>query len=272
MSEQTETEKSPFNWTKVFLISLFLGVFGIDRFYVGQKGLGVFKLLTFGGIGIWWLIDLLIIASGKFTDASKKEIRNTTKQRVLTLVFLVPLATYLVVAGFYDTTERNKRELATIEQNRQANQSALEAVNASKKSKEQEYEQKYGKVTLAEGLYKLFKQNSLKANNICKNSPVQIEGQIVEIGENSVGKYIDFYTHKEHSNQVNVLNRKKLGDIRVFLEECKWNNDIILSGKVKTDNHITIGGICYGETEAFGIKSKIIIGNARILKKFKEFL
>ncbi|MCU4117123.1 TM2 domain-containing protein [Mycoplasma zalophi] len=46
------------------LISFFLGGLGIDRFIKGQIGLGVLKLITAGGFGIWWLIDLILIATG----------------------------------------------------------------------------------------------------------------------------------------------------------------------------------------------------------------
>ncbi len=45
----------------VFLLSLFLGCYGIDRFMLEQIGLGILKLLTGGGCGIWWLIDLFLI-------------------------------------------------------------------------------------------------------------------------------------------------------------------------------------------------------------------
>ena len=43
------------------LISIFLGGYGIDRMYIGDVGLGVIKLLTCGGCGVWWLVDLFLI-------------------------------------------------------------------------------------------------------------------------------------------------------------------------------------------------------------------
>jgi len=45
----------------LLIISLFLGVWGVDRFMLGHIGLGVGKLLTCGGFGVWWLIDLFLI-------------------------------------------------------------------------------------------------------------------------------------------------------------------------------------------------------------------
>lgn len=43
------------------IISFLVGEFGIDRFYLGQIGLGILKLITCGGFGIWWLIDLFLV-------------------------------------------------------------------------------------------------------------------------------------------------------------------------------------------------------------------
>lgn len=58
------------------LISLFLGTFGIDRFYLGYNGLGVLKLITCGGFGIWWLIDVILIATDKLPDATGLPLRH----------------------------------------------------------------------------------------------------------------------------------------------------------------------------------------------------
>ena len=46
------------------LLSIFLGGLGIDRFYLGYNLLGVLKLITLGGFGIWYLIDIILIVTG----------------------------------------------------------------------------------------------------------------------------------------------------------------------------------------------------------------
>ncbi|MBF1614291.1 MAG: TM2 domain-containing protein [Prevotella sp.] len=50
------------------LLSIFIGTLGVDRFYIGDVGLGIGKLLTAGGCGIWWLIDIFLIV-----DATKQK-------------------------------------------------------------------------------------------------------------------------------------------------------------------------------------------------------
>ena len=47
--------------TTALILSLFLGGLGIDRFYIGSIGIGIGKLLTFGGLGLWTLIDWFLI-------------------------------------------------------------------------------------------------------------------------------------------------------------------------------------------------------------------
>ena len=47
--------------TTALIISIFGGAYGIDRFYIGDTGMGVGKLLTCGGLGIWAIIDWFMI-------------------------------------------------------------------------------------------------------------------------------------------------------------------------------------------------------------------
>ena len=59
------------------LLCLLLGGLGVHRFYVGKIGTGVLQLLTLGGLGLWALIDLVMIIVGKFTDGDGRLITST---------------------------------------------------------------------------------------------------------------------------------------------------------------------------------------------------
>ncbi len=61
-----------------FLLCFFFGVFGAHRFYVGKIGSGVAQLLTLGGLGIWALVDLIIVVCGAFTDVNGIPIKQWT--------------------------------------------------------------------------------------------------------------------------------------------------------------------------------------------------
>jgi TM2 domain-containing membrane protein YozV len=58
-----------------FLLSYFVGILGIDRFYVGHTGLGIAKLLTCGGLGIWAIIDVILIGTNSIRDAQGNSLR-----------------------------------------------------------------------------------------------------------------------------------------------------------------------------------------------------
>jgi len=55
--------KKKVNWVLVLIMSILFGGLGVDRFIMGHVGLGILKLITFGGFGIWWLIDIILIAT-----------------------------------------------------------------------------------------------------------------------------------------------------------------------------------------------------------------
>jgi len=67
------------NWLTLVLLSFFLGVFGVDRFYTGHIGLGILKLLTAGGCGVWSLIDFILAVCGKFRDSKGNLITKDDK-------------------------------------------------------------------------------------------------------------------------------------------------------------------------------------------------
>jgi len=69
-----EGEKKQF--LTALLLSVFLGGLGVDRFYLGYTVLGIVKLLTGGGCGIWWLIDVILIATKKLKDVNGNDLQG----------------------------------------------------------------------------------------------------------------------------------------------------------------------------------------------------
>jgi TM2 domain-containing membrane protein YozV len=58
------------DWTTALLLSWLLGGFGVDRFYLGYTGLGILKLFTLGGCGIWSLIDAILVTMKNIPDSN----------------------------------------------------------------------------------------------------------------------------------------------------------------------------------------------------------
>ncbi len=58
-------EKKKLNWMFMLLITIIFGCLGVDRFVRGQVGLGILKLITAGGFGVWWLVDVILVAMKK---------------------------------------------------------------------------------------------------------------------------------------------------------------------------------------------------------------
>ena len=68
--------KSEKDWLVTLLLCIFVGGIGVHRFYAGKIGTGILQLLTAGGCGIWTLIDLIMIITGKFTDSEGNYITS----------------------------------------------------------------------------------------------------------------------------------------------------------------------------------------------------
>lgn len=67
-SEKLRRSAHEKDWTVTLVLAIFFGNFGIDRFYTGHIGLGILKLITGGGAGIWWLIDIILILTNNYND------------------------------------------------------------------------------------------------------------------------------------------------------------------------------------------------------------
>jgi len=63
------------DWLTALLLSIFLGYFGVDRFYMGYIGLGILKLLTCC-VPVWWIIDVIMIATNSLKDAKGRPLKK----------------------------------------------------------------------------------------------------------------------------------------------------------------------------------------------------
>ena len=62
----------------VFLLFFFLAWLGVHRFYIGKIGTAILFILTLGGLGIWWIIDLILIVTGNLKDKEGNKIVQWT--------------------------------------------------------------------------------------------------------------------------------------------------------------------------------------------------
>lgn len=119
-AEQTQTEpQTPTNQPEVpksnkklprqrhylaaFFISFMWGSFGIDRMYMGYWGTGILKLLTFGGLGLWTIVDFALIYMGALKDKQGREMLQAAEYKKFAartvLFFAIGLGLVILVNG-----------------------------------------------------------------------------------------------------------------------------------------------------------------------------
>ena len=86
------------SFTVTLLTNFFLGCLGIHRFYTGYIGIGILQLLTFGGLGIWAVIDLFSISLGKYKDAKNRELSGYSRDYGIAAICLFLFNAIVTVA------------------------------------------------------------------------------------------------------------------------------------------------------------------------------
>jgi hypothetical protein len=99
-----------FNYWFILLISIFLGYFGIDRFIIGDKKIGLIKLFTCSGCGILWLIDIIL-----FATKSNNNIEYTTSKnsKIIGISILVVLCFNGLIFNISKNYVKNNKKLAS---------------------------------------------------------------------------------------------------------------------------------------------------------------
>ena len=86
-----------------FFFSFMWGSFGADRFYMGYIGTGIIKLVTFGGFGIWTIIDLFVIMAGAMKDKQDRDMLQFAEYKKFAqktvLWFAILLGLFVLING-----------------------------------------------------------------------------------------------------------------------------------------------------------------------------
>ena len=83
-----------------WLLALLLGMFAADRFYLGKVGTGLVKLFTFGGLGVWVLVDLILVLTGAQRDKQGRMLAGYDQnKKIAWIVSAVVIALSMLISG-----------------------------------------------------------------------------------------------------------------------------------------------------------------------------
>lgn len=106
IGEPLENFESHRSFPVTFLLALFFGIVGADRFYLGKQWTGALKLLSGGGLWLWWLADLVLLLKGQVLDSKGRPLSKYPQSMVpfavglgAALVLILGLLVFAVVFG-----------------------------------------------------------------------------------------------------------------------------------------------------------------------------
>lgn len=101
--QEIEKTNQQRHFLAVFFLSFMWGSFGVDRFYLGKVWTGILKLISFGGFGLWVIIDLVLIMSGAMKDKQGKDMLEFERYKSFAVktvaIFAVVLGAMMLISG-----------------------------------------------------------------------------------------------------------------------------------------------------------------------------
>ncbi|MDR2460295.1 MAG: TM2 domain-containing protein [Deltaproteobacteria bacterium] len=98
MPSFTPGPSSPLNMSAVSVLCFYFGWLGVHRFYMGKIGSGILMLLTFGGLGLWSFIDIVLAACGRFHDNNGLPIN--VSRPINSVLLLLPILIFIFICFF----------------------------------------------------------------------------------------------------------------------------------------------------------------------------
>lgn len=96
-----------------WLFAWLLGLFAIDRFYLGKVGTGLLKLFTFSGLGIWWLVDLILVLTGAQRDKQGQKLAGYDQnKKIAWIITAVAVVLSMIISGVSNAVSPDDRPAA----------------------------------------------------------------------------------------------------------------------------------------------------------------